>query len=155
VRVLQGARQRASARRRSLLSPLLHAQAAQLLDHRFRPPSRPACTAVARRRRASLLAEAARAPRAQALQYLRRLCSHPLLVLDRRLPQHAAAVAAATGVPAAGDDPAAWPRAEAALRELRHAPKLAALRELLQARARARPGVARQVPQTGHGGTFY
>ena len=31
----------------------------------------------------------------QALQYLRRLCSHPLLVLDRSLPAHAAAVAAA------------------------------------------------------------
>ena len=31
----------------------------------------------------------------QALQHLRRLCSHPLLVLDRSLPTHAAAVAAA------------------------------------------------------------
>lgn len=66
----------------------------------------------------------------QALQYLRRLCSHPLLVLDRSLPAHAAAVAAATGVPA---DEASWPRAEAALRALHHAPKLAALRQLLQA----------------------
>ncbi len=140
-------------------SPHQHARAAQLLVHRLRPLLMPACAAVAHRRGGAgceaVLAEPARAPRAQALQYLRRLCSHPLLVLDRRLPQHAAAVAAATGVPVADDDPAAWPRAEAALRELRHAPKLAALRELLQARARARPRVARQGAQTGHGGKLF
>ena len=37
---------------------------------------------------------------AQALQYLRKLCSHPLLVLDPTVPEHVAAVHAEVG---AGD----------------------------------------------------
>ena len=66
----------------------------------------------------------------QALQYLRKLCSHPLLVLDPAAPGHAAAVQAATGLPAA--TLAAWKAAQASLHQLRHAPKLLALKELLQ-----------------------
>ena len=60
----------------------------------------------------------------QALQYLRKLCSHPLLVLDAAVPEHMAAVAEELG-------PKPWPAAQVALRELRHAPKLLALKELL------------------------
>ena len=37
------------------------------------------------------------ADRAQALQYLRKLCSHPLLVLDQSVPEHVAAVHAELG----------------------------------------------------------
>jgi len=33
----------------------------------------------------------------QALQYLRKLCSHPLLVLDPSVPEHVAAVHAELG----------------------------------------------------------
>lgn len=58
----------------------------------------------------------------QALQYLRKLCSHPLLVLDRGVPEHVAAVEAQLGP---------WPAAQAALRDLSHAPKLQALKQLL------------------------
>ena len=36
-------------------------------------------------------------PCAQALQYLRKLCSHPLLVLDPSVPEHVAAVHAELG----------------------------------------------------------
>lgn len=60
----------------------------------------------------------------QALQYLRKLCSHPLLVLDSTVPEHVAAVAEEIG-------PKPWPAAQAALRDLHHAPKLLALKELL------------------------
>lgn len=68
----------------------------------------------------------ARVPAAyvQALQYLRRLCSHPLLALD---PSNAAHVAAATR--ATHTD--TWAKAQAQLHALQHAPKLAALRDLL------------------------
>lgn len=60
----------------------------------------------------------------QALQYLRKLCSHPLLVLDAKVPEHVAAVEAQLGeLP--------WPAAQAALRDLSHAPKLQALKQLL------------------------
>ena len=63
--------------------------------------------------------------RPQALQYLRRLCSHPLLALDPANPVHVAAATAATGT-------GTWRAAEARLHDLAHAPKLAALRDLLQ-----------------------
>ena len=66
----------------------------------------------------------------QALQYLRKLCSHPLLVLDPEAPGHAAAVQAAVGLPTA--TPAAWQAAQPSLHHLHHAPKLLALKELLQ-----------------------
>ena len=70
---------------------------------------------------------------AQALQYLRKLCAHPLLVLDSSVPSHAAAVAACA--PAAAPDkgvPQDWRTADSPLRALHHAPKLLALRQLLQ-----------------------
>ncbi|KAK9916950.1 hypothetical protein WJX75_009151 [Coccomyxa subellipsoidea] len=71
---------------------------------------------------------AAKAPHVfQALQYLRKLCSHPLLVLDAAVAQHVAAAAAV-----ANTAPGQWDKTGSALRQLRHAPKLAALRELLQ-----------------------
>ena len=64
----------------------------------------------------------------QALHYLRRLCSHPLLVLDPAVPAHAHALTQVLG-PKVGAD---WPAAQRALRtNLEHSPKLAALRELL------------------------
>jgi hypothetical protein len=63
----------------------------------------------------------------QALQYLRKLCSHPLLVLDAAVAQHVAAAAAV-----ANTAPGQWDKTGSALRQLRHAPKLAALLELLQ-----------------------
>ncbi len=44
-------------------------------------------------------------PSAQALQYLRKLCSHPLLVLDPSVPEHVAAVHAELG-------PGDWPSAQ-------------------------------------------
>ena len=72
----------------------------------------------------------------QALQYLRKLCSHPLLVLDASVPQHAAAVAKA-GLPPGAPD---WAGKGSPLRALQHAPKLQALAELLQVRKRAGPG---------------
>ena len=46
----------------------------------------------------------------QALQYLRKLCSHPLLVLDPSVPEHVAAVHAELG---AGD----WSSAQVGLSE--------------------------------------
>ena len=81
----------------------------------------------------------------QALLYLRKLCSHPLLVLDPQQPQHAKAVAAALGHAHRGGPVGAegaaggaagvgvdWDWARAQLHtHLHHAPKLAALRELL------------------------
>ncbi len=63
----------------------------------------------------------------QALHYLRKLCSHPLLVLDRAVPQHAAAALAE-----AKAAPEAWDLPCSPLRQLHHAPKLLALRQLLQ-----------------------
>ncbi len=65
----------------------------------------------------------------QALQYLRKLCSHPLLVLDPRVTQHVSAVGA---VAKTGAD--SWHKPGSALRQLCHAPKLVALRQLLQVR---------------------
>lgn len=61
----------------------------------------------------------------QALQYLRRLCSHPLLAVDQDNPVHTAAVLRITGADS-------WQAAQARLHALHHAPKLAALRDLLQ-----------------------
>ena len=61
----------------------------------------------------------------QALQYLRKLCSHPLLVLQSALPSHVAAVTSVTGT-------ASWEAAQPSLHQLEHAPKLAALQQLLQ-----------------------
>lgn len=55
----------------------------------------------------------------QALQYMRKLCSHPALVLDPGNEAHQGAL----------QDVA--PGAALPLRGLQHAPKLAALRELL------------------------
>jgi TATA-binding protein-associated factor len=64
----------------------------------------------------------------QALHYLRRLCSHPLLVLDPGVPAHQAALRRVLG-PALAED---WPAAQVHLAaHLEHAPKLAALREIL------------------------
>lgn len=64
----------------------------------------------------------------QALHYLRRLCSHPLLVLDPEVPAHTKALINVLG-PKIGSD---WPAAQEHLRaHLEHSPKLAALRELL------------------------
>lgn len=61
----------------------------------------------------------------QALQYLRKLCSHPLLVLQPSLPVHLAACTAAT-------DTRTWEAAQAAMHaSLEHAPKLLALQQLL------------------------
>ena len=68
---------------------------------------------------------------AQALQYLRKLCAHPLLVLDSSVPSHAAAVAACAPAAAPDQD---WRAADSPLRALHHAPKLQALRQLLQVR---------------------
>ena len=66
----------------------------------------------------------------QALQYLRKLCSHPLLVLDPSIPAHVSAVEKATGVKAGG--PAAWKAIQPSIHLLHHAPKLLALQQLLQ-----------------------
>lgn len=66
----------------------------------------------------------------QALQYLRKLCSHPLLVLDASVPQHAAAVVMA-GLALAAPN---WACKGSPLRALQHAPKLQALAQLLQVR---------------------
>ncbi|KAG1666532.1 hypothetical protein FOA52_014429 [Chlamydomonas sp. UWO 241] len=60
----------------------------------------------------------------RAMQYMRKLCSHPSLVLDLSVPEHAAAVAKVVG----SDDRAA---VDAALADVEVAPKLAALRDLL------------------------
>jgi len=62
----------------------------------------------------------------QALQYLRKLCSHPLMVLQPTLPLHLSASTAATNTHT-------WEAAQAALHaSLEHAPKLLALHQLLQ-----------------------
>jgi TATA-binding protein-associated factor len=64
----------------------------------------------------------------QALHYLRRLCSHPLLVLDPKVPAHHKALVKVLG-PQIGNN---WTETQEHLRSnLSHSPKLAALRELL------------------------
>lgn len=71
-------------------------------------------------------------PCLQALQYMRKLCSHPALVLDPQQPAHIAALNAATGA-ATEEDAATWEARVAAVRsQLHHAPKLEALQQLLQ-----------------------
>jgi len=60
------------------------------------------------------------------LAYLRQLCAHPCLALAREPPEALAALAARHGGAAAAADPAAW------LRRSEHAPKLAALAQLLR-----------------------
>ena len=75
----------------------------------------------------------ARLGAAQALQYLRKLCAHPLLVLDGSVPSHAAAIAAcAPDVASDKGTSQDWRAADSPLRALHHAPKLLALRQLLQ-----------------------
>ncbi|GIL55055.1 hypothetical protein Vafri_10704, partial [Volvox africanus] len=59
-----------------------------------------------------------------SLQYLRKLCSHPAMVMDLGLPAHVAVAATVLRTTDAAG-------VEAALRRLKHAPKLAALRDLL------------------------
>ncbi|KAA6421342.1 MAG: hypothetical protein FRX49_08620 [Trebouxia sp. A1-2] len=66
----------------------------------------------------------------QALQYLSKLCSHPLLVLDPASPMHVEAVEKATQLPASS--PAAWKSVQPNLHQLHHAPKLEQLKQLLQ-----------------------
>jgi len=60
----------------------------------------------------------------QALAYLRKLCSHPLLVLDWNVDEHREAASAQLGARSLADAQSALSRAEAA-------PKLLALRDLL------------------------
>ena len=67
---------------------------------------------------------------AQALQYLSKLCSHPLLVLDPGNPVHLEAVQKATQLQASS--PAAWKAIQPNLHQLHHAPKLEQLKQLLQ-----------------------
>ena len=63
---------------------------------------------------------------------MRKLCSHPALVLDPQQPAHVAALNAATGAATEGD-PGTWEARVAAVRsQLHHAPKLEALQQLLQ-----------------------
>lgn len=66
----------------------------------------------------------------QALQYLSKLCSHPLLVLDPANPVHLEAVEKATQLQASS--PAAWKAIQPNLHQLQHAPKLEQLKHLLQ-----------------------
>ena len=71
-------------------------------------------------------------PCLQALQYMRKLCSHPALVLDPQQPAHVAALNAATGA-ATEEVAGTWEARVAAVRsQLYHAPKLEALQQLLQ-----------------------
>ena len=71
-------------------------------------------------------------PCLQALQYMRKLCSHPALVLDPEQPAHVVALNAATGAATEGDI-GTWEARVAAIRsQLHHAPKLEALQQLLQ-----------------------
>jgi TATA-binding protein-associated factor len=57
----------------------------------------------------------------QALQYLLKLCSHPLLVTGENPPDHLVDILKETGVGTGGE-----------LHELHHSPKLVALQEILQ-----------------------
>ncbi|KAJ9524538.1 hypothetical protein QJQ45_024108, partial [Haematococcus lacustris] len=79
----------------------------------------------------------------QALQYMRKLCSHPALVLDLALPQHKGAVARVLGTSAAESSKALT----SALRDVAHAPKLLALKELL-----AQCGIISDTAGSGGGG---
>ncbi|KAJ9506375.1 hypothetical protein QJQ45_019524, partial [Haematococcus lacustris] len=79
----------------------------------------------------------------QALQYMRKLCSHPALVLDLALPQHKGAVAKVLGTSAAESSKALT----SALRDVAHAPKLLALKELL-----AQCGILNDSGGSGGGG---
>lgn len=56
---------------------------------------------------------------------MRRLCSHPLMVLQATDPSHTAAALGATGT-------SSWEQAEMRLHDISHAPKLGALLQLLQ-----------------------
>ena len=67
----------------------------------------------------------------QALQYLRKLCSHPLLVLDPGVEAHLRAVGQALGQPPSAVQ-AQWAASLGQLHSLEHAPKMNALLELLQ-----------------------
>jgi len=78
----------------------------------------------------------------QALQYLKKLCSHPALVLDRSLPQHEDAVAKALHLRHASsssfsgtgskDTITTWDQSIQRIKhDVSHAPKLMALKELL------------------------
>ena len=58
---------------------------------------------------------------AQALQYMRALCSHPLLALDASNPAHVELATSHTGT-------ASWAEAQLSLRDLQHSPKLLAFR---------------------------
>jgi TATA-binding protein-associated factor len=57
----------------------------------------------------------------QALQYLLKLCGHPLLVTGENPPDHLVDILKETDVGSGGD-----------LHELHHSPKLVALQEILQ-----------------------
>lgn len=64
----------------------------------------------------------------QALHYLRKLCSHPLFVLNKENESHADAIRACIGDSAAKN----WESAMSTIHsQLQHSPKLSALRELL------------------------
>ncbi|CAG9461773.1 unnamed protein product [Pedinophyceae sp. YPF-701] len=69
----------------------------------------------------------------QALQYMRRLCAHPVLALDTSSPEHVQAIEEDLGVSGAASMPPdkLLGATRAALRDLSHAPKLRALRDLL------------------------
>jgi len=77
-----------------------------------------------------MLRHTAMGARVQALQYLSKLCSHPLLVLDPANPVHVEAVEKATQLQASS--PAAWKAIQPNLHQLHHAPKLEQLKQLLQ-----------------------
>lgn len=71
---------------------------------------------------------ATRSPHAfQSIQYLRRVCGHPLLALDWELPEHRNAVQSCLG-----SHILTWAAAAGALQDITHAPKLQALKELLE-----------------------
>ena len=76
----------------------------------------------------------------KALQYMRKLCSHPALVLDWTVPEHRQAVLECLGV----EDVRLM---ESALRDVAVAPKLEALRELL-----VNCGLATVAGEAGEGG---
>ncbi|GMH43351.1 hypothetical protein BSKO_11273 [Bryopsis sp. KO-2023] len=63
----------------------------------------------------------------QSIQYLRRVCGHPLLALRWDLPQHQQAVQRILG-----KEVTEWSVAKRALQDSCHAPKLQALKELLE-----------------------
>lgn len=63
----------------------------------------------------------------QALHYMRKLCSHPALVMDLSVAEHRKAAGRVLGTAVVSDAAAA----ATALRDVSHAPKLLALRELL------------------------